>query len=61
MEEAALAEDGILDPHFVANQVVEDAGSCADQEYHCQDQVISIFSTVLRRMMTDADAENLLV
>jgi hypothetical protein len=56
-----LAEDGILDPHFVDNQVGEDAGSCADQEYHCQDQVISIFSTVLRRMMTDADAENLLV
>ncbi|WJX85718.1 RING-type E3 ubiquitin transferase [Trifolium repens] len=38
MEEAVLAEDGILDPHFVANQVVEDVGSCADQEYHCQDQ-----------------------
>jgi hypothetical protein len=56
-----LAEDGILDPHFVDNQVGEDAGSCADQEYHCQDPVISIFSTVLRRMMTDADAENLLV
>ncbi|KAK2351500.1 histone-lysine N-methyltransferase ATX3 [Trifolium repens] len=37
MEEAVLAEDGILDPHFVDNQVGEDAGSCADQEYHCQD------------------------
>jgi hypothetical protein len=47
MEEAVLAEDGILDPHFVADQVVEDAGSCADQKYHCQEQVISIFSTVL--------------
>ena len=43
MEEAMLADNGILDPHYRAEQIVEGATSCAEQEYHCQGQVIFIF------------------
>jgi hypothetical protein len=43
MEEALLADNGILDPHYRAEQIVEGATSCAEQEYHCQGQVILIF------------------
>ncbi|CAI8615703.1 unnamed protein product [Vicia faba] len=40
MEEAMLASSDILDPHFRAQENVEGEGSCAGQEYHCQDQDI---------------------
>ncbi|XP_058738764.1 histone-lysine N-methyltransferase ATX3-like isoform X1 [Vicia villosa] len=38
VEEAILANNDILDPHFRAQQNVEGEGSCAGQEYHYQDQ-----------------------
>lgn len=38
MQEAMLADNGILDPHYRAEQIVEGATSCAEQEYHCQGQ-----------------------
>lgn len=52
MEEAMLANNDILDPHSRAQQNVEGEGSFAGQEYHCQDQVILILSTVLRIIFT---------
>ncbi|KAJ1414709.1 Zinc finger, PHD-type [Sesbania bispinosa] len=39
MEEAMLAEDGILDTHLGAEQIMDGAaGSCVDQEYSYQNQ-----------------------
>lgn len=46
MEEAMLAEDGILDSHLGTEQITEGAGSYADQECCHQDQVILISSTL---------------
>lgn len=46
IEEAMLAEDGILDPHLGPEQILEGAGSRADQEFYCQDQVILISFTL---------------
>lgn len=59
MEEAILANNDILDPHFRAQQNVEGEGSCASQEYHYQDQVILIFFPLCITHYLEKDAENL--